>query len=273
MFRMMPPGRFCWCLSKHRLLLILVVILFVMWQVYAYFRYSLTEFTQRVSNIDLKILNETLLIFIQAAESANLTYFLYGGSLLGSYRHHGIIPWDDDVDVMMNSSQKSLIEQTLREYKPRFGVYTHPKTQWKFYYANTNTLLDKPFRWPYVDIFFFQEDKEYIWDELPSFKSSYTLKKSKVFPLRRRPFNGLLLQTPCNPEVSLEIYDVESCAASTYSHYVEQWLPIYKWAKVSCSQLTDRFPFVKRTKIKNGWDEILWNATEKQNHFVAPDNC
>ena len=35
-------------------------------------------------------------------DANNITYFLAYGSLIGAVRHHGFIPWDDDVDVCMN---------------------------------------------------------------------------------------------------------------------------------------------------------------------------
>lgn len=39
--------------------------------------------------------------FIRICNQYSLHYFLVGGSLLGAIRHHGFIPWDDDLDVGM----------------------------------------------------------------------------------------------------------------------------------------------------------------------------
>jgi lipopolysaccharide cholinephosphotransferase len=39
--------------------------------------------------------------FIKICDENHLTYFACGGTAIGAIRHHGWIPWDDDVDVFM----------------------------------------------------------------------------------------------------------------------------------------------------------------------------
>lgn len=48
-----------------------------------------------------KISLNILKIIADNCEQLNLHYYLMYGTLIGAVRHHGFIPWDDDVDIMM----------------------------------------------------------------------------------------------------------------------------------------------------------------------------
>ena len=55
------------------------------------------ETLKHIHDVELMILKD----LISFCEDNDLTYFMYAGSLLGTIRHGGFIPWDDDLDVVM----------------------------------------------------------------------------------------------------------------------------------------------------------------------------
>ena len=52
---------------------------------------------QEIHQITLNILKK----IDEVVRKLNLKYYMAFGSLIGTVRHHGFIPWDDDLDIMM----------------------------------------------------------------------------------------------------------------------------------------------------------------------------
>lgn len=64
---------------------------------------------------------QILIEFDRICRKNNLTYWIDYGTLLGAVRHSGFIPWDDDIDVSMPSSDyKHFLEVASSELKEGF---------------------------------------------------------------------------------------------------------------------------------------------------------
>ncbi|MBQ6532274.1 MAG: LicD family protein [Solobacterium sp.] len=48
-----------------------------------------------------QLMLDMLVNYTEFCDAHGLKYFLTGGTMLGAVRHHGFIPWDDDIDVGM----------------------------------------------------------------------------------------------------------------------------------------------------------------------------
>lgn len=59
--------------------------------------FTVTEKRKKIWYIELELLKK----FDEVCNKHNLTYFAEYGTLLGAIRHHGFIPWDDDIDIVM----------------------------------------------------------------------------------------------------------------------------------------------------------------------------
>ena len=69
-----------------------------------------------------KIFRRLYKIFAEIAQNQNLTYFLYGGSLIGAYRNKTILPWDDDLDLIMDHKSVPKVARILKRRVRQFII-------------------------------------------------------------------------------------------------------------------------------------------------------
>lgn len=65
-----------------------------------------------------KSMLDMLEVFIAVCKKHHLVYYAMGGTMLGAARHQGMIPWDDDIDVMMPREDYDRIQQILPSELP-----------------------------------------------------------------------------------------------------------------------------------------------------------
>ena len=103
------------------------------------------ESFELITNDDKIKLVNLLEILIKYLDENNISYWIIGGTLLGSVRHGDIIPWDDDIDIgILEKDFNKLIGLNL--ILGSFGYEIVP--DWKIY----------KFRkignsYPFIDIF------------------------------------------------------------------------------------------------------------------------
>lgn len=72
---------------------------------------------QRLQDTLIEILDE----IVRICDKYGLKYYLYGGTLLGAVRNKGIIPWDDDMDIVMFRDDYEKFKEICKtELKPEY---------------------------------------------------------------------------------------------------------------------------------------------------------
>lgn len=183
-------------------------------------------------------------VLAHACRVAGLTYFLMEASLMGTIRHHGMIPWDDDIDIVMNSAQWKEIRNVLGNIEG-FELYAPSDSQWKFYMKSASSFPDKPFKFPNIDIFFYTEDETHIWALTKGLKHDLVYRKSDIFPLAYRPFEEFQVPVPWNLDLVVhKAHDQHTCITPEYIHKTNEAHYYSGKTAVHCQRLYDLYPFV-----------------------------
>ena len=85
---------------------------------------------------ELKVIEVNMLEYIDKLCLENdIKYFVFWGTLIGTVRHNGFIPWDDDVDIIMTREDYNKFLKVLKENpNPKYKVFDH-NIQEEYYYS------------------------------------------------------------------------------------------------------------------------------------------
>ena len=203
---------------------------------------------------ELEILNQIIVIL----ERHHLRYYAVGGTCIGAVRHHGFIPWDDDIDIAMPREDYELFRtQFYRELPEKYqkldcdnsvsSTHLYMKI-----YDSTTTFIEEHIKTQpdcytgvFVDIM--------VLDGLPKTGFQKVIKKSQ-WMLR---MNHLVRKMPSDyrQQRGTIKYLIRKCLSVCfrYNYFSDKW-----------RQLLERYPYDQSSLIYFGYQ------TQTKNHGPLP---
>lgn len=163
----------------------------------------MSKWEKAMREIDQKeqiaIKRELLQEFHELCTAHGLKYSLGYGSLLGAVRHSGMIPWDDDIDIVMPRKDYDRLSDLFcaHECRDRYQVVNHrnhPEIKTKIsYYIDFDTIMEvagvrKEYHGIHIDI--------YPVDVLPD----NSLAKKRIL-IKRKLLHNLIKAKDVHPEL------------------------------------------------------------------------
>lgn len=168
------------------------------------------------------ILNKVFEIF----NKYKVKYYFAYGTLLGYARHNDLIPWDDDIDIIIDEDDLEIFKKKcipeLKKYNIDSVVFQNiPGIKYKLCDLRNTKIKGYNYSWPFIDIFVYKKINEYtIFDYNENQKISFPNK----FKLKKVTMNNIHGYVPENYELYLnKMFPNWStdCISSAWNHRLE----------------------------------------------------
>ncbi|VDP72503.1 unnamed protein product [Echinostoma caproni] len=208
-------------------------------------------------------------------------FFLAGGTLVGTFMFHDLVPWDDDMDVFVDIRLRSKVQSLLKRLPKPYKWYAQKQRDKLF-----TTLLPKgknhldlelsrhsspyPWGWPFLDICYFQTNRTHFWEvNLKELWNPVFIPRSVIFPTYFRPLGEEWYPAPRDTDRYLRLWyrRKAGCFNNGYSHVLEGR---FKSKELPCQMLLHRYAQVKRKLIRR--ETQVYNTNMQLNFTVTEES-